>query len=236
MKENIKVLVIEPLKKTYETVIPNTLEAMQQLVEGMIQVVSLDENTIAVMNKNGKFSKFPNRPLFINGQESKDVICGTFFLAGSSGDDFADIEQKSLVKYQKLYGDPVIFKNIGGTLEIKKRFDLVTYSIWMLRQTAANRPYFFMTLDVLKKIGLSPERNRYEKIYTGSIIPDENGFFSPMEYLEQLYAKFNIEKPDNYHGRSLSVSDIIVFSDVDRNEKAYFCDHFGFKEIPDFLE
>lgn len=236
MKENIKVLVVEPLKKAYETVIPNTLEAMQQIVGGRIKAVSLDENTVAVMNEEGKFNKFPNRPLFINGQECKDVIGGTFFLVGSGEEDFTDIEQKSLVKYQKLYGDPVILKNIEGELEIKKRLDLMTYSIWMLKQTATNRPYFFEALDVLKKIGLSPERNRYEKVYTGAIIPDENRFFVPKDYLERLYVKFNIEKPDNYNGRSLSVSDIIVFSDVDRNEKAYFCDHFGFKEIPEFLE
>ena len=52
---------------------------------------------------------------------------------------------------------------------------------------------------------------------------------------ENVYASLNTEKPADYHARTFSMGDILVLSDEDRNEKAYFCDTFGFVEVPEFL-
>ena len=48
--------------------------------------------------------------------------------------------------------------------------------------------------------------------------------------LEDVFHKFNVEKPIDFTGHSLSVSDVVEILDGE-NKGAYFCDSFGFKEI-----
>ena len=54
---------------------------------------------------------------------------------------------------------------------------------------------------------------------------------------ESLFSKFNntAEMPSDFTGHSLSVSDVIVL-ECEGVSKAYYCDSFGFKEIPSFIE
>ena len=47
-----------------------------------------------------------------------------------------------------------------------------------------------------------------------------------MPVLNDLFEMFNINRPDDFKGWSLSVSDIIQL-----NDKLYFCDTFGWKEL-----
>ncbi len=50
--------------------------------------------------------------------------------------------------------------------------------------------------------------------------------------LNGVWRKFNLDLPDGYKGRSLSVSDIIeVVEDVDVNPGFYYCDNFGYKKV-----
>ena len=44
--------------------------------------------------------------------------------------------------------------------------------------------------------------------------------------LEDVFQMFNMYSPENFAGRSMSVSDI-----VEVESKLYFCDSFGFKEV-----
>lgn len=48
--------------------------------------------------------------------------------------------------------------------------------------------------------------------------------------LEDVFHKFNVEKPIDFMGHSLSVSDIVEILD-EENKGTYFCDSFGFKKI-----
>ena len=48
--------------------------------------------------------------------------------------------------------------------------------------------------------------------------------------LEAIFRKFNLERPDDFTGHSLSVSDVVVVRD-----QAFYVDSFGFKPLPDFL-
>ena len=51
--------------------------------------------------------------------------------------------------------------------------------------------------------------------------------------LEAVYAKFNLDHPAGYTGRSMSVSDVVqVVESTTAKEGFYFCDSIGFKEIP----
>ena len=52
--------------------------------------------------------------------------------------------------------------------------------------------------------------------------------------LEEVYARFNLDRPDDFHGHSLSVSDVIMISQ-DGQTACYYTDSIGFRELPDFL-
>lgn len=57
-------------------------------------------------------------------------------------------------------------------------------------------------------------------------IPDYESKKKDMPVLNDLFEMFNINRPDDFKGWSLSVSDIIQL-----NDKLYFCDTFGWKEL-----
>lgn len=64
----------------------------------------------------------------------------------------------------------------------------------------------------------------YKQVYEGETNLDEK--FDDITILDNLFTKFNLNHPEDFHGHSLSVSDVIVLDD-----KMYYCDDFGWKEI-----
>lgn len=104
-----------------------------------------------------------------------------------------------------------------------------TYSIYQLKDDDESRKHLFLNSADLEKSGYSPNIADYELKYTGAFsdIPDTNK-------LEGIYYRFNMERPDDFTGHSLSVSDIIVIEDGN-NKTAYFVDSVGYKEIPEFF-
>jgi len=90
----------EPVVATVE----NTLEAKQKLVGGLIEIVSLDENTLLVCNEEGKVLNMPPNLLF-----DYDYIAGDCFLIG---DDY-----KNNGEYRSLTDDEII----KYTAELNKR-------------------------------------------------------------------------------------------------------------------
>ena len=50
--------------------------------------------------------------------------------------------------------------------------------------------------------------------------------------LEDVYQKFNIDHPDGYNGRSLSVSDVVeILESEDVDKGFYYCDSIGFSKV-----
>lgn len=74
----------------------------------------------------------------------------------------------------------------------------------------------------------------YSQVYSGPI-PDEClGMQSTDAILESLYTKFNLDRPADFHGHSLSVSDVIVLKQ-EGQITSYYTDSFGFEKLPGFL-
>lgn len=67
----------------------------------------------------------------------------------------------------------------------------------------------------------------YKKVWEGKSDSNDEDF----DILEDLFAELNMGmKPDGYSGHSLSVSDIVRI-----NDKYYYCDNFGWKEITEHI-
>lgn len=95
MNNEYKILYKKVGKEPIVTTVEDTLEAKQKLVGGLIEIVSLDENTLLVCNEEGKILNMPPNLLF-----DYDYIAGDCFLIG---DDY-----KNNGEYRSLTDDEII--------------------------------------------------------------------------------------------------------------------------------
>ena len=87
----------------------------------------------------------------------------------------------------------------------------------------------FIGIESLAEQGKKPDISTYEKVYEGDFTEFEQKSDSISRQLEAVYTKFNIDRPDDFKGHSLSISDVVV-----ANGKPYYVDTFGFKELKEF--
>lgn len=104
-----------------------------------------------------------------------------------------------------------------------------TFKIYQLPSCEKYHGVRFESMDRLKADGVQLNKDDYELVYEGIV-----GEFRGNATLEALYTQFNTDHPEDFRGHSLSVSDVIVIS-VDGKDTAYFCDSFGFTEMPEFF-
>ena len=62
----------------------------------------------------------------------------------------------------------------------------------------------------------------YNKVYAGEILED----LTNDDILEKIFCIFNMHRPEDFKGHSLSVGDIVIL-----DEQAYICDIFGWNKI-----
>ena len=114
------VLLFQPGEKPALTEIDGTLESMQKIVGGYIQILYPFDDPIAlVCNEEGKLLGLPlNRGLRDQTGKIYDVIAGTFFLCGAPQDtDHLDSLPEELVeKYSQKFAASEVFINIDGNL------------------------------------------------------------------------------------------------------------------------
>lgn len=96
-------------------------------------------------------------------------------------------------------------------------------------KSAEFRRRAFLSIEELRQLGLAPDRSFYALAYTGSLAQHPN-----VTDPEAAYRVFNLERPTDFSGHSLSVSDIVAFK---RNGVVtyHYCDSLGFAEVPEFL-
>ena len=103
----MKVVICEPGQYARIADIEPTLKAEQEIVGGLIDCVYPWPNDMAalVCNDEGKLNGLPlNRAL-----EDYDVIAGTFFICGISGENFCSLTEEQTALYLKKFHDPEVF-------------------------------------------------------------------------------------------------------------------------------
>lgn len=102
-----------------------------------------------------------------------------------------------------------------------------TFSIYQLKDGIGMRDYHFEPYKLLKDAGLSVKPSNYELIYTAELAPKTS--------LEDIFTQFNIGRPKDFKGHSLSVSDIVVLHRYGE-DTAYYVDSFGYVVVPEFFD
>lgn len=108
----IKVILCEPGEEARVQEIENTLEAMQQVVEGYIETLTLDDAVIVCNEEAGIQNSRLNRCVVAAGGRNEQFILGTFFICGKQEDEFCSLDEEQILKYMKLYGEPVLGKAV----------------------------------------------------------------------------------------------------------------------------
>jgi antirestriction protein ArdC len=103
------------------------------------------------------------------------------------------------------------------------------FAIYQLKRTEETRDFRFEPLERLQAVGLTVERDNYELVYTDGFAK----FEGTRDRLEDLFDRFNNDRPEDFHGHSLSVSDIIALKQ--RGKVSYhYVDRFDFAELQSF--
>ncbi len=100
------------------------------------------------------------------------------------------------------------------------------FSIYQLKQGEETRDYRFESLDAIRQQGLSVDASRYDLVYSAPLTAGDD--------LESIYTRFNIDRPADFKGHSLSVSDVVVLHQEGK-DTAHYCDSVGFSQVPEFL-
>ena len=102
-----------------------------------------------------------------------------------------------------------------------------SFSIYQLKGGSETLDYRFEPLDSIHRNGLSVKPENYELVYEAPMTAKDD--------LESIYTRFNVDRPADFTGHSLSVSDIVVLHQGGK-DTAHYCDRFGFSQVPEFLQ
>ena len=130
-------------------------------------------------------------------------------------------------------GPKTKYKANVEAIRLLKTLDVLLYGsekqfgIYQITERDPEHDCRFMGLDYVQKKGIMVTRADYDLIYTALLTEKDT--------LDGIYERFNIQRPADFTGHSLSVSDVVVLNDGS-TVKAYYVDSIGFAELPEFFK
>ncbi len=126
--------------------------------------------------------------------------------------------------------------NAAKSEGIRKEGEFIHYpgdafALYQLRYEESIHRKLFEPYDWLLCSGLCVEKSEYDAKY---VAPLPKGGAEPLRILEDIYYRFNVERPDDFTGHSFSISDVIALK-INDQITAYYVDRIGFKELTDFV-
>lgn len=101
-----------------------------------------------------------------------------------------------------------------------------TFGIYQIRDDSPGENYAFMNMSFIESHGMQIKKEDYKLVYVGEL----SGNMS----LDDIFERFNIDRPEDFRGHSLSVSDIVVLNDGEK-VTAHFVDSISFEQLDSFL-
>ena len=102
-----------------------------------------------------------------------------------------------------------------------------SFSIYQVPAGPDGRDFRYRSYEELQAAGLTVDRKNYELVYTAPL--------DGKTTLENIYRTFNTDdRPADFRGHSLSVSDVVVINRGGK-EEAHYCDSIGFTPVPEFM-
>ncbi len=137
-------------------------------------------------------------------------------------EEYSDMNLDSLMENME---NAICHENEG--LFLKPSEEYGRYAIYQINEDTVKDNYLFMNMEYVKSKGIEVRGEDYSLVYGGRL--------SENVTLEMLFEKFNISRPENFRGHSLSVSDVVV-TNRGGEVKAFYVDSFGYAELPEFVK
>ncbi len=106
MKENeIRVLKVEPHEHPKECISENTPEALQEAVDGYIDIIGLEDDICILLNDEGKL-------IGLEGNRSlgDDILVGNFYICGSDAEgNLTSLTDEEIKFYTEMFYEPQEF-------------------------------------------------------------------------------------------------------------------------------
>lgn len=125
------------------------------------------------------------------------------------------------------------FRNLSGIEDRAEKENEPTYKIYQLKKGEEYHNLRFTRWDDMPRFNLSFDRKNYDEVYGGNIA-DVTKFPFKEGILEDIFKKFNSDRPEDFKGRSLSVSDVVVLEDKE-GSSAHFVDTVGMVDVTDIF-
>jgi hypothetical protein len=116
-EKSIRVLIVEPMEPPRVESIPNTLEAKQGIVGGLIQAIyPYPDNVAVVCNDEGKLIGLP-----LNRRIGHDIIAGNFIVCGvdNRNASFSSLTEAQVKRYQEKFSNIELFIGIKAKPSLK---------------------------------------------------------------------------------------------------------------------
>lgn len=110
--------------------------------------------------------------------------------------------------------------------------DKDSFAIYQLKSIPRNDEIVFMNSQYLDSKGISIDKGNYSFRYAGELHDKDK---ATEEILENIYERFHFPKPEDFHSRSVSVSDVIAIR-RDGKLSFHYVDSIGYKEVPGFIQ
>ena len=101
------------------------------------------------------------------------------------------------------------------------------FGIYQIRDDSPGTTYAFRNMNFIESHDLQVRKEDYKLVYVGEL----QGNVS----LEDIFERFNIHRPEDFRGHSLSVSDIVVLNNGEK-VTAHFVDSISFQELDNFFD
>lgn len=101
-----------------------------------------------------------------------------------------------------------------------------TFGIYQIKDDSPGENYAFMNMRFIESHGKQIKKEDYKLVYVGELLGNMS--------LDDIFERFNIDRPKDFRGHSLSVSDIVVLNDGEK-VTAHFVDSISFEQLDSFL-
>ena len=101
-----------------------------------------------------------------------------------------------------------------------------TFGIYQIKDDSPGENYAFMNMRFIESHGMQIKKEDYKLVYVGELLGNTS--------LDDIFERFNIDRPKDFRGHSLSVSDIVVLNDGEK-VTAHFVDSISFEQLDSFL-
>lgn len=131
--------------------------------------------------------------------------------------------------------NPYAFDGTMSPEDYELMHKLMREDSFEIYQVKSGEEYHDKRFAGLSELGGAPNVADYDLVYSGKLSEIDVSAENKNEILESIFTKFNTDRPEDFKGHSLSVSDVVVLH-KDDTDTAHYVDIAGFSDVPEFLK